>query len=193
MFAHSKGRRIVKNIPLLLLLGALPSISAQQPTVGKTAPDFTLSTPEGKSVHLADMTAKGPVILVVLRGYPGYQCPYCNRQVQDLIGRSQDFSDAGAQVIAVYPGPPSELGDKAKEFLAGKKLPANFNLVLDPGYEFTNRYGLRWEAEHETALPSTFLIDPQGVIFFSKIAKEHGGRTTAAEILDAMPKRKVTP
>ena len=51
-------------------------------------------------------------------------------------------------------------------------------------------YGLRWDAPHETAYPSTFLIDRQGVIFFSKIVKEHGGRTTAAEILDALSKRK---
>ncbi len=73
-----------------------------------------------------------------------------------------------------------------------KKLPDNFDLVLDPGYEFTNCYGLRWDATRETAYPSTFLIDYQGVIFFSKIVKEHGGRTTAAEILDAMPKQKAT-
>jgi len=51
-------------------------------------------------------------------------------------------------------------------------------------------YGLRWDAPRETAYPSTFLIDRQGVIFFSMIVKEHGGRTTAAEILDALPKRK---
>ena len=60
--------------------------------------------------------------------------------------------------------------------------------MLDPGYEFTNLYGLRWDAAQETAYPSTFLIDRQGVVFFSKIVKEHGGRTTATEILDAMPK-----
>lgn len=58
-------------------------------------------------------------------------------------------------------------------------------MLLDPDYEFTNLYGLRWDAPRETAYPSTFLIDGHGVIFFSKIVKEHGGRTTAAEILDA--------
>jgi peroxiredoxin len=93
-------------------------------------------------------------------------------------------------VVLVYPGPPQDLGAKANEFLADKKLPENFDLVLDQGYEFTNMYGLRWDAPHETAYPSTFLIDRQGVIFFSKIVKEHGGRTTAAEILDALSKRK---
>ena len=111
--------------------------------------------------------SKGPVVLVVLSGYPGCQCPYCNRQVQDFI----------------------HLGARANEFLTGKKMPDNMELVLDPGYDFTNLYGFRWDAPHETAYPSTFLIDNNGVIFFSKIVKEHGGRTTAAEILDALPKR----
>ncbi len=173
-----------------LFLAAFPLAAAQQPQVGAKAPDFTLSTPENKSVHLSEVNEKGPVILVELRGYPGYQCPYCNRQVQDLIQNAQAFSELGAQVIAVYPGPPKDLGDKANEFLVGKKLPDNFTLVLDPGYKFTNQYGLRWDKEKETAFPSTFLIDREGNIFFSKIVKEHGGRATAAEILDAMPKPK---
>jgi thioredoxin-dependent peroxiredoxin len=140
--------------------------------------------------RLSETVSNGPVVLVVLRGYPGYQCPYCNRQVQDFIRKSQGFADAGARVVLVYPGPPQDLGGKANEFLANKKLPENFDLVLDPGYEFTNQYGLRWDAAKETAYPSTFLIDREGVVFFSKIVKEHGGRTTAAEILDAMPKPK---
>ena len=74
--------------------------------------------------------------------------------------------------------------------MANKKLPGNFDLLLDPGYEFTNLYGLRWNAPKETAYPSTFLIDRQGTVFFSKIVKQHGGRTTAAEILGSLSKRK---
>jgi peroxiredoxin len=175
---------------LVAFAAVLPLAAATPPAVGEKAPDFKLATPEGKRVRLSEVMSKGPVVLVVLRGYPGYQCPYCNRQVQDFIQKSQGFADAGARVVLVYPGPPQDLDAKAKEFLADKKLPENFDLVLDPGYEFTSSYGLRWDAPHETAYPSTFLIDRQGVIFFSKIVKEHGGRTTAAEILDSMPKRK---
>jgi peroxiredoxin len=174
----------------LLVLAAVSGFAATPPTVDNKAPDFALSTVEGKSVRLSEVTSKGPVVLVVLRGYPGYQCPYCNRQVQDFVQKSQAFADAGARVVMVYPGPPQDLGGRASEFLADKKLPNNFDLLLDPGYEFTNLYGLRWDAPHETAYPSTFLIDRQGVIFFSKVVKEHGGRTSAAEILDALPKRK---
>jgi hypothetical protein len=38
--------------------------------------------------------------------------------------------------------------------------------------------------------PSPAAANRQGVIFFSKMVKEHGGRTTVAEIFDALPKRK---
>lgn len=169
---------------------ALPLLAAAPPAVGDKAPDFRLSTPEGKPVRLSDVVARGTVVLVVLRGYPGYQCPFCNRQVQDFIQKSAGFAEVNARLILVYPGPPQDLGTRANEFLADKKLPGNFDLVLDPGYQFTNLYGLRWDAPRETAYPSTFLIDRQGIVFFSKTVKEHGGRTTAAEILDALAKAK---
>ena len=89
------------------------------------------------------------------------------------LGFISAVDHAAADVVLVYPGPPQDLGARANEFLVDKKLPNNFDLVLDPGYTFTNMYGLRWDAVQETAYPSTFLIDRQGVVFFSKIVKEH--------------------
>ncbi len=160
------------------------------PVVGSKAPDFSLSSVSGKTVRLSDLQGKGPVVLVVLRGFPGYQCPNCNRQVQEFVQKSTVFAERGARVVMVYPGPPQDLGAKAGEFMSNKTFPDSFDLLLDPGYEFTNLYGLRWNAPNETAYPSAFLIDSQGVIFFSKSAKSHGGRTTSAEILDLLPKPK---
>ena len=45
--------------------------------VGETAPDFSLKNIENKSVELSDLYSKGPVVLVVLRRWLGYQCPIC--------------------------------------------------------------------------------------------------------------------
>jgi peroxiredoxin len=167
-----------------------PHTISTPPAVGDKAPDFALSTQQGKRVRLSERTAKAPVVLVVLRGYPGYQCPLCNLQVHDFLKNSQGFVEAKVQVILVYPGPPENLGARASEFTTDKKLPDNFELLLDPGYEFTNLYGLRWDAPKETAYPSTFLIDEKGIVFFAKISKTHGGRTKSAEILEALMKRK---
>jgi peroxiredoxin len=183
---------MVLKLIVTALLSLIPIIhlTAAIPVVAERAPDFSLSTPEGKKLRLSELTRSGAVVLVVLRGYPGYQCPYCNRQVQDFIANAPAIADAGARVLLVYPGPPADLSTRAKEFLTGKALPSNIDLVLDPDYKFTALYGLRWNTPAETAYPSTFLIDHNGVVFFSKVVKEHGGRSTAAEVLEALPKRK---
>jgi peroxiredoxin len=143
-----------------------------------------LSTPAGQIVELGSLTRKGPVVLVVLRGYPGYQCPYCVRQVHDFVENADKFASSGTQVLLVYPGPPAELDQGAKEFLSKENpLPANVILVIDPDYKFTNQYGLRWDAPNETAYPSTFLIDQRDIIFYRKVSQGHGDRTTASDVL----------
>lgn len=176
-----------KYLLLMLLLGLLMYpflMHAQTPSIGEKAPAFSLNTPDGKAVSLLELTKKGPVVLIVLRGYPGYQCPYCVKQVHDFIENADKFSAAGTQVLLVYPGPPADLDQHAREFLVKQNpLPQNIHLVIDPDYTFTNQYGLRWDAPRETAYPSTFLIDRKGQIFFRKISKEHGDRSSAADIL----------
>jgi peroxiredoxin len=154
------------------------------PGIGQQAPAFSLSTPAGQIVELGSLTRKGSVVLVVLRGYPGYQCPYCVRQVHDFVENADKFASSGIQVLLVYPGPPAELDQRAKEFLSKENpLPANVTLVIDPDYKFTNQYGLRWDAPNETAYPSTFLIDRRDIIFYRKVSQGHGDRTTASEVL----------
>ena len=158
--------------------------AAQTPAVGAKAADFTLQTPTGSTVTLAKERAKGTTVLVVLRGFPGYQCPYCVKQVHDFVEHSAEFAALKANVVLVYPGPPADLDQHAKEFLAKQAdLPSNIKLVIDPDYKMTNLYGLRWDAPHETAYPSTFILDASGTILFEKISHVHGDRTSADDIL----------
>ncbi len=158
---------------------------AAPPTVGQSAPDFTLTALDGRPTKLSAVLADGPVALIVLRGFPGYQCPLCNRQVQDLVQNGEGFAKAGYRVVLVYPGPAAEVTKRAEEFATDKKLPAHFTMVLDPDYTFTKQYDLRWEAKNETAYPSAFLIDRAGKITFAKISNSHGGRASAKELLTA--------
>lgn len=157
---------------------------AETPKVGAQAPDFSLSTPQGQSVQLSALQQKGTVVLIVLRGYPGYQCPYCQKQVHDFVKNASKFAAKKATVLLVYPGPPAELDQRAKEFLIKQPaLPANVTLVTDPDYKVTNLYDLRWNAPDETAYPSTFILDKNGTVLFVKISHDHGDRTTAADVL----------
>ena len=171
----------------VLILGSVAA-SAQTPASGAKAPDFTLSTPSGTAVRLSQDTAKGTTVLVVLRGFPGYQCPYCVKQVHDFVEHGPEFAAKKTQVLLVYPGPPADLDQHAKDFLSKQAdLPANVQLVVDPDYKVTNLYGLRWDAPRETAYPATFILDAQGKILFEKVSHSHGDRTSAQEILALLP------
>jgi thioredoxin-dependent peroxiredoxin len=157
--------------------------AAYPPKVGDQAADFTLKTLDDKAVQFSDLTAKSEVVLVVLRGWPGYQCPLCTSQVHDFVSNAEKLRDAGVQVLMVYPGPADELKAHATEFLADKNWPKGFMLVIDPDYSFTKSYGLRWNAPNETAYPSTFIVSKEGKVLFAHVSKQHGGRTKASDVL----------
>lgn len=186
--ATSMFRGVIRGVAACTITFAAVVASAQTPVQGAQAPPFTLATPTGSSVSLSQETAKGTTVLVVLRGFPGYQCPYCEKQVHDFVEHSSDFAGKKANVLLVYPGPPAELDQHAKEFLAKQAdLPENIKLVTDPDYKMTNLYGLRWDAPHETAYPSTFILDKSGKVVFEKISHSHGDRTSAQDILGELP------
>ena len=122
-------------------------------------------------------------MLVVLRGWPGYQCPLCTRQVSEYAARAAEFTARDIAVVMVYPGPAADLQAHAQEFLGDKRWPRNFHFLLDPDYAFTHRYGLRWDAKGETAYPSTFVIDAEGKVRFAHVSHEHGDRVDAGTVL----------
>lgn len=163
---------------------------ADSPKVGDKAPDFTLTQLDGKQLTLSAELKAGPVVLIVGRGWVGYQCPFCNRQFGDFLKAAKDIESAGARVVWVYPGPTEEVQKRAEEFAAGKSFPANFRFVLDPDYKFTQSYSLRWDAPQETVYPSTFVIDRGGIVRYSLVSKAHGGRATAADVLAELAKLK---
>ncbi len=163
---------------------------AETPAVGSKAPDFTLSTPIGKAVRMSRVERRHDLVLVILRGFPGYQCPYCVRQVHDFIDHASEFKSKNTRILLVYPGPPGNLDQHAKDFLAKQaELPANIVLVTDPDYAVTNLYGLRWDAPHETAYPSTFILNRKGIIVFEMISHTHGDRLSAEDALEHLPAR----
>jgi thioredoxin-dependent peroxiredoxin len=160
--------------------------AASPPQIGSMAPDFALNTLDDQSVRLKDLTAESEVVLVVLRGWPGYQCPFCTRQAHDFVSHEEKFKADGVQVLMVYPGPADDLKAHATEFLQDKNWPKDFLLVLDPDYSFTKAYGLRWDAPKETAYPSTFIIGKDGKVTFAHISKQHCDRVGAETVLKAL-------
>ncbi len=166
--------------------GPILAVDPQPPQVGQTAQDFTLTRVDGREIQLSQLCAQGPVVVLVLRGYPGYQCPICSRQVGQFLARQEQFAAAQANVVMIYPGPAEGLQAHAQEFVTGKTLPDRFHLLLDPDYSFTNAWGLRWDAVRETAYPSTFVVAPDRKVTFAKISHTHGDRANVADVLHVL-------
>ena len=194
MFTKLSARFTSACAWLLLGLLSLPGLvelrAAENPKLGDTAPGFALAGLDGETVRLADLAAKGNVVLVVQRGWPGYQCPVCDRQVNEFVAAKTALTEAKAQLVFVYPVPAADLRAHAAEFRAmkGREWPAEFRYVLDPDFSLVNAYGLRWEAKGETAYPSTFVIDAKGVVRFAKISRTHGDRSKSADVVAELGK-----
>jgi thioredoxin-dependent peroxiredoxin len=159
-----------------------------RPAVGQRAPGFSLQALDGASVRLETEVARGPVVLVVLRGWPGYQCPFCTRQFGEYLSKAHNVEATGAHVLFVYPGPADSLKAHAEMFVKTATLPAIYRVLLDPDYTFTRAYGLRWDAPNETAYPSTFVLDTGGTVTFTRTSETHGDRVPVADVLAALAK-----
>ena len=159
------------------------------PKEGTLLKDFSGMTMNGGSFQLSKAVEKGSVVIVMLRGFPGKQCPVCSTQVAGYIAKAQEFeAQRNTPVVFIYPGEVNNLDKRAKEFTAPLEvevdLTSNFTFVIDSDYAITNHLGLRWDAPKETAYPAAFVIDHDGYVQYSKVSDNHRGRATADEILE---------
>jgi peroxiredoxin len=159
------------------------------PKEGAKIGEIAGTTINGGEFQLSKLVEKGSVVLVMLRGYPGYQCPVCSTQVAGYIAKAEQFKQQrNTPVVFIYPGKVKDLDERAKEFTAPLEekvdLPNNFIFVLDQDYKITNQLGLRWNALKETAYPAAFVIDHAGFVQYAKVSDNHHGRATADEILE---------
>jgi len=176
------NRRVFAAVLMSVVTAAVAAQGAP-PAVGDKARDFTLRRLDGQKIQLSALTKDGPVVMLMLRGWVGYQCPICNRQVGDFLSHAKEFQAAGANVVMVYPGAADLVQGKAEDFVTGKTLPDKFHFVIDPDLKTVNLYNLRWNVPNETAYPSSFVFDRTGTVKFAKISQSHGDRSSAADIL----------
>ncbi len=158
-------------------------IVAQQ-KVGDRVHDFELPIVGSKDLlQLSEEYRQGPVVVVVLRGDPGYQCQLCVRQLASLSNRSTAIKPLASRIILVYPGDSSDLEQRAKRFKGSRRLPEPLVIVRDDQMKMVRQWGLRWDKHHETAYPATYVIDRNGDIRWKKVSRSHAGRSTVEEIL----------
>lgn len=164
-----------------------PIIPQQQ--VDDRVHDFELPIVGSKDyLRLSDQYRQGAVVVVVLRGYPGYQCPICMRQVATLANRAATLKRFATKVILIYPGDSESLEQQAEKFAGKRRLPEPMVIVRDDQMDTVRKWGLRWDGRKETAYPATYVIDRNGRIRWKQVSTSHAGRSTVEEILKELRK-----
>lgn len=128
------------------------------PQVGKKAPAFNLSSPNGK-VALKDQKGKN----VVLYFYPRDNTPGCTTEACDFRDQAATFEDADTVVFGVS----TDSVASHEKFAAKFELP--FTLLADEDHKICEKYGV-WVEKNMYGKKrmgiqrATFLIDKEGKI-----------------------------
>ena len=115
--------------------------------LGKPAPPFTLADPAGVSYTLDDL--RGQVVLV---NFWATWCEPCRAEMPELDELARDYREAGFRVLAI-----NVLEDAPNIRAFGTELDLDLPLLAD-------RRGEIYKAYNVQALPSSYLIDGDGVI-----------------------------
>jgi thioredoxin-dependent peroxiredoxin len=166
----------------LVLAGALVSVHAADqviPTVGQSAPTFTLPSQDGSQISLDSFHGKW----VVLYFYPKDMTPGCTVEAHNFQRDQAKYDAANAVIVGVSVDTP----DSHKQFCTKEGL--TFRLLADPDHKVVDQYGsLGHFGEMTIAQRNTFLIDPAGKIV--KVWTKVDPRVHSDEVLAALSEMK---
>lgn len=174
----------IKYFLILLVLGmsaaaALPvnvsAIAADAPAVGASAPDFKLTSNEGKQISLKKYRGKW----VVLYFYPKDFTGGCTLEAHNFQTDLPKYEQAKAVILGVS----VDTAESHKSFCAKEGL--SFKLLSDADTKVSDEYGSLMDYKGtKLSARNTFIIDPKG-----KIAKVFMGVKPAGhseEVLAAL-------
>lgn len=139
----------------LLLLVLVPKGSRGPRIIGQgdRAPEFTLTTLDGKRASLSDFRNK-----VVMVHFWATWCPPCVEEMPTIEKLYRDFPDKDLEILAVSV---DEGGPEAvRSFLKTNKLA--LPVLLDPGAAVSKSYGTY-------KFPETYILDRSGIVRYKVI------------------------
>ena len=178
------GRYLLAAAIAILFVGVLlrGAAAADVPAVGTEAPEFTLSSQEGKPVSLKDFRGQW----VVLYFYPKDFTSGCTLEAHNFQRDLPQYEKRHAAILGVS----VDSADSHKQFCAKEGL--DFKLLADTDKKVSEEYGsLTNLAVVKFAARHTFIVDPAGKIvrvYTSVDPAKHSGEVLSA--LDQLQKSR---
>jgi peroxiredoxin Q/BCP len=167
-------KTILSFVLFAIIASTISFAGLVSPSAGSAAPEFTLTTNEGKQASLKDYRGKW----VVLYFYPKDFTSGCTLEARNFQKDLSKYNQANAVILGVS----IDTAESHKEFCAKEGL--NFKLLSDPDAAVSKKYGSIMEYNGSTlSARNTFIIDPEGKIskvFLQVKPDVHSGEVLAA-------------
>ena len=125
--------------------------------IGDMLPHFELPAQDGVNRSLP---LDKPTIVVF---YRGQWCPFCRWELAGLQTVNRAATELGAEIIGLSPDSPAESEDLRQ------RLGLTYSILSDTELAVTDTFGLRHRGGRASTgedmpFPTTFIVDPQGVV-----------------------------
>jgi peroxiredoxin len=163
-------------VPAFILAADPPKVETKV-AVGAKAPEFKIKDQAGKEINLAELTAKGPVLVRLTCG-----CSGCDKELAYFQELDAAYKQAGLTSVAIFKEPDAKVAQYAKD----KKI--NMLYAVDSK-------GDSWKIFETKTMPTNFLIgkggeilaisagcDPSGLI--AKKLSERIAKTVNTDVVD---------
>lgn len=166
---------------------------------GARFPDFLLPDTEGRLIALADLLARGPLVVTFFRGQ---WCPYCSLTLAALEAALPEIAAAGGQLVAITP----ETGGRALAVKLQHGIHYNVLVDVDSGVGLQCGLIFRVPEPYRTSIasagidlpdrqgnggwllpvPAAYVIDAGGVIRWDFMDVDFTRRAEPAAIIQAL-------
>ena len=147
-------RKTAAILLIVLLLSAVASVAAFAAEQGDDAPAFVLTDVDRNYVFSKKTYGTGWLLI----DFYSTTCVNCNKELPHVEGLYEEFVDKGFQVLLMATD--SEGLDAVIPFFSSRPTPVK--ILIDKYQKATGAFGVE-------ALPTMFLVDPEGKIAFKSV------------------------
>lgn len=165
--------RLIKGLIVLGLL--LIGIRAMAASVGEVAPDFEVTTQDGREFRLSEYRGRKPVYVIFWNTW----CSYCIRKTPRYQKLQQQFGEK-IEIIAVNTTW-SDSQEEMRSFEKNHKV--KYSTAFDAGELVTDQYGV-------SNVPTEFIIDIDGIIRYRNGIPEYLAAHLPDWLLPYVPSKK---
>ena len=151
----------------------------RQDLLGRPLPQTRFLSAAGNALDIDEMCKKGPVLVVILRGFSGQVCLYCAAQTTAISKAIQRFEKSNIQVVVVYPGPVDAIPSFLQAVRSLANDPPPMPVALDVSLIAVRALGI----DDNLAKPTSLIIDTKGQIRYAYVGKTIADRPSVEELL----------